>query len=237
MLKVELSDHLLSHIVTPHDSLHDALPDVVFDYRSNRWRYRDSRKFASMDAVRSLAAANLDRKTLELDAIGKDLISGKITSIQASRQMADVVKSVHLSGMVMALDRQDDLQPGLFGQVGRELKRQYYQGKDWETGKPYGLKWLIRDWEQGQGDVGNDERLLRRLKLFGESYRTSYWQTKTSVARFNGKTMARRVLGAAEHCPQCPEYSARGWVPIAEVIPPTADCQCRVKCKCTIVYQ
>lgn len=228
MIKVELSDQL--------PVLLDALPDVVFDYRTNRWKYRDSKKFASMEAVRSLAAKEIDRKTKDLDSIGKRLVSGEINSSQASREMANALKSIHLSGMVMALDRQDDLQPGLFGQVGRELKRQYYQGKDWETGKPYGLKWLIRDWLQGQGTPGNDERIIRRLKLYGESYRTSYWQAKVSVAKFNGKTMAKRVLGKAEHCVQCPEYSARGWVPISEVIPPTASCQCRVRCKCSLIY-
>ncbi len=123
----------------------DALPEITFDVRSRRWRYRDSRQFASMEAVRTQAQRYLEREKQALIKLGSNYSEGKIDLKELQHQAAKTIKHIHLAKMIMALDRQADLTPDKFLLVARNLKQQYHSGKDPLTGERFGIKHLAQD--------------------------------------------------------------------------------------------
>jgi hypothetical protein len=211
----------------------DAIPDLVFDPRSRRWRYRDSQKFASMESIRNLSKKYNANQKSELQRLGSDYSSGKIDIKQFQVEAAKLLKSLHLSAMIQGLDKQNDMKPERFLAVGRNLKSQYYSGKDPLTGDRFGLKYLVQDMVEGNV---SSSRLQSRLKMFGESDKVSLWDTRKAIALDNGIQYGRRVLGATENCQQCGYYAGLGVIPLRDIVLPATACQCRTNCKCRIEF-
>lgn len=208
--------------------------EIYFDPKSTRWRYRDSKAFAPMEAVRSLAAKYRDSQRLELVRVGVEYGYGSLSLTQAQKKSAEILKSIHLAEMITALDKQSDLKGAdLFLLVARNLKKQYYSGIDPISKERFGLNRLWAEVASGT----SKKSLESRLAAFGRSSKETYWGTKTELGKLKGLKMARRVLGNAEHCPECREYASRGWEAIANTILPSVACRCGTNCKCTLVYK
>ncbi len=45
----------------------------------------------------------------------------------------------------------------------------------------------------------------------------------------------RNILGVADHCPECPELSALGWVPLF-TLPPPGSRECAMNCYCSLEF-
>lgn len=209
-----------------------ALPDIYFDVRSQRWRYRDSRKFAPMAAVRSRAIKYRNQQQTAMIDLATRYSDGKLSLDDFQKEAAKKLKSIHLAEMIRALDKQGDATGDRFLLVGRNLKEQYYSGIDRINDRRFGLKYLFRDIVDGKV---SDARLKQRITMFSQSGKKTYWGTKLSLQE--GKTQARRILAPVEHCTQCIEYAFRGWVAIADVILPTVACSCATNCKCTLEFR
>lgn len=211
----------------------DSLPEVMFDVRSQRWRYRDSRKFAPIQAITHQAERYIKQQKLELESLGRRYSEGKISLSAFQKDAATLVKEIHLGNAIAALGKQSDLSPDVFLEVGRQLKKQYHTGKDYQTGKPYGLKYLAQDLKAGSL---SPSQLSYRLSMYGNSGSKSYWGVKTLLAVKDGYIEAMRVLGVAEHCPECVAMSGL-WQPIRDITPIGEQCSCRSNCKCSIKYR
>jgi len=212
----------------------DALPELTYDPRSQRWRYRDSRQFASMSAVRVQSERYIKAESESLQKLGRDFTDSKVSLSEFQRLAAQHVKHIHLGQAITALSKQSDLSPEIFLEVGRQLKKQYYAGRDWQTGKSYGLKYLAKDMQAGKVSPA---QLQHRLTMFANSGAKSYWGVKHILAIRDGYTEARRVLGLAEHCLECVIMAGQGWKPIQEITPIGERCSCRSNCKCSIKYR
>lgn len=212
----------------------DALPEITFDVQSRRWRWRDSRQFASIEAVRTQAERYEREEKQALIKLGSDYGEGRIDLKELQQQAAKHIKHIHIAQMIVGLDRQADLTPNKFLLVARNLKQQYHSGKDSLTGERFGIKYLAQDLAEGSVSPA---QLTNRLRMFSESGKVTFWGAKSAIASDNGIKEARRILGDAEHCPQCPRYAALGWVSLSELILPTQRCECRTNCKCTVEYR
>ena len=212
----------------------DALPEIFFDVKSKRWKYRDSKAFAPMTAVKAQANKYLRSQQKDLILLGKKYLDGGLTLRQFQLEAGQKVKAIHLAEMIRASDKQTDIKSELFLMIGRNLKQQYYSGKDPLSGERFGLKYLAKDLENG---TVSPQQLANRLRMFGESGKVSYWGTKSAIATDNGYTQAKRILGKAIHCAQCVEYARRGWESIENAILPTVACSCRTNCKCSLDYR
>lgn len=212
--------------------LDDALPGLIFDARSQRWRYKDSRQFASMQAVRFRAEKYRDKQQGHLITLAREYKKGSLTLREFQVRSATTIKNIHLAEMIRALDEQDNLDPEKFLIAAKRLKQQYHSGKDVLTGDRYGLKYLFEDLTQGL----SQEKLEARLAMFGQSGKVTYWETKVNVAQDEFKE-AKRVLSPVEHCGNCIEYARRGWGAIANAILPTQACKCRTNCKCSLEFR
>lgn len=85
----------------------------------------------------------------------------------------------------------------------------------------------------GISEVGVRSRILRYISysttFFHEAYRaTSYLAGKTEEQRFTYPT--------GDSCNPCLDYEAQGVVPIYTLPAPGQECDCRDRCRCTMLY-
>lgn len=82
-------------------------------------------------------------------------------------------------------------------------------------------------------------RVVARARMYANSARRLYSETRHRIMRARGFTEKRRVLGVAEHCPDCEEMARRGWVPIDDpsVTPIGVGTRCMSNCKCDLEYR
>ena len=219
----------------------DALAtSITYDPKTKRYRYKGSNKrgepitgsFVSRAEVIKLQKQYLQEVTNKFIALAPRIKAGEIGVYKES---AELLKKIHVSNAIIAANGIDNLTNSQLGVIGNTLKQQYYAGKDKATGKPFGLKHLFKD-------VQNDpnysiDKLGQRLEMYALSGEISGSQVKQSMALQQGLTEMRRILGEAEHCPDCLNYSSLGWQPIGSLPYPKTECRCRSNCKCSIEYR
>lgn len=213
----------------------DALnPDYYFDIRSKRYRYRDSKRFAPKRAMLSLTQKYRDISRNHLTQLAYDYYQGVIDLQQLQRQSAQLLKQIHLSEAILAADGVENMTSDRFLIVARQLKTQYYSGKDKLTGNSFGLKYLFHDL---QSSKVSEAQLANRLRKFGLSSKITFWDIKRDVATKKGYTEARRILGKSEHCKDCPVYASRGWGSLSKLVLPATLCECGTECKCSVEFR
>ena len=210
---------------------------ISTEYRWNvkvgRFQYRDSGKFAPREAVLNLTRATVDAQSRELVALGDRLSSGKVTLKEFQVEAATLLRQIHIGQTTIAKNGLDKVTAKDWLATARTLKTLYYQGKDSETGKPYGLKHLSA--EIAAGTV-SPAQLAARLKMYANSGGISYWASWRQAEKDAGRAYGIRKLGATDdHCPDCVAYAAMVPRAIEKVTLPKTKCQCRANCLCTIV--
>jgi hypothetical protein len=83
--------------------------------------------------------------------------------------------------------------------IGRLLKVQYYDGRDAETDRRFGLKHLAAELKAG---TVSPAMLSYRLGLYADSGKISFYEMERRSRQDEGKTEARRLLANADRsCP------------------------------------
>lgn len=205
--------------------------EVFYDQSTKRYKYSDSNKFASRDAVINLQKRYLEKLKTEFIQLSSKISSGEI---YIYKPLTEKLKDIYISQLIIAKGGIDKVTSSDLGTIGNMLKVQYYQGFDTETGKKYGLKHLLAE------STGLSEaRIKQRLKLYAEVSDVVGSIYKHKEMEVSGATEYKRVLNPAEHCIDCIYYSSLGWQSISSgILPmPKQRCRCRANCKCSIKYR
>lgn len=197
-------------------------PHFSWDKKSQRYRDRSTGRFIRKSVVDTLSWRNVERVKADLATIGDLLIEGKISLRTWQVETANTLKILHAQQYVLGIGGQSQLQKEDYLEIGRELKSQY----KYLQGFAYDVQ---------AGNI-TKAQFKYRLQLYGNSSKVSFFRGKQKSARAAGYTHAKRLLGIAEHCPDCLRYHARGVVPIAELVLPTQACVCGPNCKCNVLY-
>lgn len=215
--------------------------NIYYDVAAKRYRYSNpsnvpgipiSGTFVSRKEIIRLQQNYLEKVTSEFLSLSPRMLRGEIGIY---REAGDLLKKIHVSNAIIAADGIDRLSQSQLGKVGAILKKQYYSGVGELTGKKYGLKHLLK---QAQNGEMSQAMLNYRLRLYAQSGAISGEVVKETAAREKGLREERRYLGAThDHCTECLEYAARGWVPIGTNPPPKVRCTCGTNCKCRKEYR
>lgn len=206
-------------------------PDYFFDKKVGRFRYKDSKKFAPRTAVLNLTRANIGARSQELIDLGDRLSNGDINLLTFQLEAAKLVKRIHVQSAILGHNGIDAMTDADWLRVARTLKTQYYDGKDPETGKRFGLKHLADDIRNGKVTPA---QLRNRLRLYAQAGNSSYWAAYQASEK-KLKPYGIRALGDSEHCADCMGYAALLPQPIEQVVLPGTKCRCKVACKCSIL--
>lgn len=207
----------------------DALPQsVFFDSATRRYRFADTRRFVSREAVLTLQKKYLAEQKEKLVTFAEDARQGKIGTY---KDLAETLKRIHVSEAIIAVGGVDKLTPSDLGTIGNILKDQYYRGKSKITGERYGLKYLLQ--EAPEQSLAQVQNRLRNYAKSGKFTADALIYKRDILA---GANQMRRLLGVTEdHCEECIQYAAQNWVAINTLPLPGQECSCFTNCKCSVI--
>lgn len=200
-------------------------PRLNIGPRGYRWnptakRYIDpSGKFVSRAQVRRALDAALRTNAATVRTLSQQLTSGALSLDDWWAAMRTAVKDANLYGAAAARGGWAQMTQADYGRVGAAVRRQY--------------AYLDRFVGEIDGGLVLDGRFLNRAMSYMNSGRTLYEDIAADVDEERGMTEERNVLGAAEHCGGCLAETARGVVPIGELVP-IGSRICRGNCRCKI---
>lgn len=80
-------------------------------------------------------------------------------------------------------------------------------------------------------------QILARARQYGFNSAVTYHEARHLAMVARG-TFAIRVLDSgARHCPECPGYEQRQWLPADQIVPVGTACSCRGRCRCAVIYR
>ncbi len=194
-------------------------------YNTKTGDYTDDRG-QKVSKAQILKLTEKEQRILErkLDRTTQNLINNRIDAFEWERQVQQDLKQSHLKMVALGAGGKDNITPRHRGQVGAALRQEYNRLFDFR--------------KQIQAGEISDKQMLWRTKSYARSIKQSYYRSEQLTRAQNGATLAKRTLDVnAKHCPECPTYATKGFVPIEQVVPPGVRCSCRGNCKCTVVYR
>ncbi|KYC42103.1 hypothetical protein WA1_19070 [Scytonema hofmannii PCC 7110] len=197
-------------------------PLFQWEKGTNRYRNKTTGRFISKEAVYTLTQKRIENVKQDLGQIAQLLLDNKITLRSWQEQTAEVLKILHTQEYLLGVGGQKALKKSDYLEIGRELKNQYDYLRNFAV-------------ELTQGTITRAQ-FKARVDLYAEAAKVSFFRGEKVAAIRVGYTHAKRLLGIAEHCSQCPQYAARGIVLIDEVIFPTQACDCGTRCHCRLQF-
>jgi hypothetical protein len=214
------------------DTLDFGLLDGIrWNPRIGRYQRKDG-KLIARDVVLGLTRNNIAVQKEELVALADRLDLGELSIEQFQQECATIVKRIHTQSAILGKGGIDQMQPEDWLIVARELKRQYYSGKDSVTGQRFGLKYLVEAIQQKTVSL---PQLKNSLTMFAASAKVTYFRMNAIASKLTGKPYGIRVLGKSNNCPDCIRYAAMLPQSIDNVVLPTQSCRCYTNCGCKII--
>lgn len=211
--------------IVGHELTFDAATDnplYSFDKNTQRYRNKQTGRFLSKKTVDTLSEQRIKLVKSDLTTISELLLEGKINLRTWQVETANTLKILHSQQYVLGAGGQSKIGKSEYLEIGRELKVQYKYLQNFA-------------YDLTQGNV-TEAQFRRRIKMYADASRVSYFRGSKKSAREAGYTHGKRMLGIAEHCPDCIRHHRRGVVPISELIMPTQQCVCGSQCRCNILY-
>jgi hypothetical protein len=199
---------------------------VAFDYRYNQktGRYIDQAgRFVSRENVRAAVDTVIVANSTNVLALAEQLKAGEITLASWQLATAKELKTLHVATSLAALGGTKQASQADYGYMGKLIKDQYNF-----------LAGFAKDIASGAQKL--DGSFTNRVKLYTESARGTFHSVESREMQAAGVTMAKRVLGPADHCAGCKEQAALGFQPIEEVAPIGSQ-ECRSNCHCGIIFK
>lgn len=197
-------------------------PQFTFDRKSQRYRYKDSGKFVSSEAVRNLTEKHIDQLKTDINTIADKLVEGKINVATWEETTARALKDLHIENFTLGRGGLRQVSARDYGIIGSELKKEYQY-----------LRGFSQDILAGKL---SEAQLRDRVSKYVDSAYGTYELGRAESHRDAGYNWERRIRNAAISCDSCVTYAARGWVMIGGTPAIGSDCECRSRCRCHKEY-
>jgi len=198
--------------------------DAAWSYDRNTGRYRDEKgRFLSQASVEKLVDGRIDKLESSLKRITNMLNSGNITLDQWEGSIREAIKGAHIQAAIVGHGGKGNMGSNEYGRIGQRLRSEY----------AYLQRFALDLLEQRVSPA----MALARIGLYARSVRSTYWEGTAIRQQDQGYSLIKRVLDAqAQHCQSCVDYAARGIVPIGTVPMPGIRCECRSRCRCSVLF-
>ncbi len=190
-------------------------PNFKWEKQTRRYRNKATGRFISKEAVYTLTQKRIELAKTDLNTLGQLLLDNKITLHAWQQQTAEALKILHTQQYLLSVGGQKAIQKTDYLEIGRELKNQYGY-----------LRNFAVDLSQG---VMTEAQFKSRLSMYVDAAKVSYFQGEKVAAGRGGARFGKRILGAAEHCPElfplltprCPEGQRwEEWLSRRRIPPP-----------------
>lgn len=214
----------------------DAIANFRYEPRTKRYRWADGAgkgQYAPKTAIIEQTQRYIVRKSQEMIDLADRVLAGDLQEWQLEDAAGRLLKQIAIAQTFLGVNGYENATDEDWLAAGRFLKEQYYAGRG-EDGSRYGLRYLIRDYQQGKISAA---QLKYRLGLYAQAGKTAFWEARARYNERQGLTYAVRRLGATDqHCPDCVAYSKMVPQPVTSIVKPGERCQCFTNCKCSLVF-
>lgn len=197
--------------------------NMYFDTATKQYRYKNSNKIVSDSNLQRVHIRGLLQAKRYSDRLVDSLTDNKITFIEFQQKLVVYLKDLKISSLELAKGGKSQTYAVDYLNQARQLRLVDYPS----------LKKLFVEISQGQH---TPKMIKARLHNFWKSSRQAFEYGRREIATDKGDTHCKRQLAIAEHCEDCIRYAAMGVMPIGELPLPTEQCECRMNCKCSILY-
>ena len=200
-------------------------PAYEYDKKSHAYRDRATGYYVKNETILNLTESFIkDNVKVRLTDLTDKMLAGTITLEQWQEKAAVVVKQGYLVNSFIGKGGVQNMTQKDYGAIGGHLAFEYRH-----------LNQFGQDIKNGTATGGQIEI---RIGMYGDGTRKAYFEARErSIKENKTLTEERRILGQAEHCPDCLEYASRGWVPVGNTPAPGVACACKHNCKCDKEYR
>lgn len=216
---------MLNDIGSFSDAIWSNRMDGAWSYDRATGRYRNERgQFLSKKSVQDLVDSRINKLENSLQRFTRMLADDSITLEQWQSSVRQAIKEAHLQAAIIGNGGRNNMGNAEYGRIGQRLRQEYTY-----------LQGFASDL---LGQRVSTPMALARIKLYAQSVRGSFWEGTSIRQESEGYSLMRRKLDAqANHCQDCLDYAARGFVSIGSVPLPGQRCACRARCRCSVEYK
>lgn len=195
------------------------MPDFTWSKAERRY-YKDSKPVDDA-TLNKWIGDTVDASKARVGKFTQDYVDGKINHAEWHLAMQDEIR---VGSRAMAqLASGGNLSPKMLGSLGSAVREQN--------------KYLIAfssDVENGVVALGNG--MVARAQMYAEGLWSRYQNFVRLREKGAGLTSERLVLGAAQHCDDCPADASLGWVAIG-TLAAIGNRTCLSRCRCHFEYR
>ncbi|NER52843.1 MAG: cytochrome P450, partial [Symploca sp. SIO1A3] len=103
-------------------------PDYYYDRKTNRYKYKDTNRFAPKQAILALTEKYRDRSQADLIKLAHQYHSGQLSLEQFQRLAASNIKQIHLAEAILGAGGVEVMTPARFLIVARQLNLYFNYG-------------------------------------------------------------------------------------------------------------
>jgi hypothetical protein len=199
-----------------------ARPPYQYSPTVARFRNPDTGRWITRVQVREWLDKFIAASQANILAASTSYRAGNTSLAEWQSIVRDEVKDSHLMAEALARGGWGQLTQADFGRTGQRIREQYrYLGA---------FTAAVRD-----GTQRLDGQFMNRAKMYSASARSAFYASQGAVLADAGYTRERSLLHPAEHCQECVDEAARGWVSIGQLTP-IGERTCLSSDKCTVEY-
>lgn len=196
------------------------MSDFEFEKRSQRYRWKDTKRYLSNELVTNLREKAIEQTQVNIESLTESMLSGDITVDKWERDFAQNIKTRTIQ--LYQLGKPGEIDASDRGKLGNEIRFQYDK------------LWRFRN------EIIDGKLSEKQIK-----FRTRMYLDKTIWAHEEGKRRShykagyiweRRTRNAKDSCVECIGYAAMGWQPFNSLPAVTKNCSCMSQCKCSFKF-
>lgn len=187
-----------------------------------RYYDRGTGRFVSRDQIRGALDDVIAVEEGNARRISERLRAGDVNLAEWQAEMRRIVKDEMLQARALASGGWDQLTASDYGQVGAAVREQY--------------QYLDRFTNEIRNGLPLDGRFLVRAGMYAKAARPYFHDVQAGLLDGAGYSDERNILHAAEHCAECVDMTALGWVPLGTVTP-IGSRLCLGNDRCTMRYR
>lgn len=201
------------------------MPDKIWEWAPRARRYRDpvTGRFVSRDEIRRGVDRLIADSQKVITTASDELRIGRMELADWQEIMRKEIKRTQLGAQALLRGGWNQLTDDDMAQITSRVRAQFEYLHDFTA--------QLRD-----GRQRTDGTFMNRARMYPASARIGYHEDESELMRAVGYRLEHNILHPAEHCGECLDCWARGWVPIGSN-PPIGARRCFGNDRCTMRYR
>lgn len=195
---------------------------IEYDQRTGQYRGSDGR-FVGRSRIESLVQGEVSHNQDLMRDLTTKLIESDITLPEWQNAIAQQLKDSHVRMGLFASGGKNAMTPKGYDSIVESVNDQI----DYFNNFSAAIE---------KGEL-SDAQIMARVGQYSRSSKTTFYKLELETRLDNGFQRGKRLLDAqSNHCAACIEHQRPEWVDLSDIIAPGMQCECRMNCRCRIMY-